>query len=305
MSEAKIDLSAIVKAFGPKFLSDEQIARLTNGRADPAVTLHSALQKLRGEDRIRNWEGTLGKWVLFPHSCGVKFWLRLGDTVGVGILRDRRDDPATKFLLSRLTKGGVFFDFGANHGWFTMRAANAYRGLGGGSVFAYEPQDELFQHLTKSIAENGLDDIATLTQVALGDENKSVSMTSSLLNSGGAQVILAPREDAVRVPMRRFDEIVPDIERVDCMKIDIEGAEPRFFTGAQRFIETFHPVIYCEINQRKLRGLSGIDADAFVRQVESFGYSSFTLSNYAELNPFTAYNDVNDPAKVFNLVFQM
>lgn len=223
----------------------------------------------------------------------------------MGILRSQRDDPATKFILSRLTSGGTFFDLGANHGWFTLRAAQKYREIGSGTVFAFEPQQKMFEHLSMSVQENSFSDVVKLYNLALGDDDKEVMMTTSELNSGGSQVIYKTSSNFLpTVRMRRFDNIAPAVEKVDCIKIDIEGAEPLFLSGAKCFIEKYHPVIYSEINQRKLRKLCGVNGTEYIQDLELRGYRTFSIARTGETLPFDDHSEVNNPGRVFNVVFE-
>lgn len=68
MAHKKIDPALIVDAFGPKFLTEEQLVRIRDGQGDVVEILRSALRQFKINDRTRSWKSVLGKWVLSPAS---------------------------------------------------------------------------------------------------------------------------------------------------------------------------------------------------------------------------------------------
>jgi hypothetical protein len=50
------------------------------------------------------------------------------------------------------------------------------------------------------------------------------------------------------------DDVVRDtpLERVDVVKIDVDGAELEVLRGAQRTLERFHPHLFVEVHSREL-----------------------------------------------------
>lgn len=66
---------------------------------------------------------------------------------------------------------------------------------------------------------------------------------SSLINPDGSNRI------AIKVQMKRLDDIIPEDVAVDTIKIDVEGAEFRVMCGAARLIERCRPSIMFESAQ--------------------------------------------------------
>lgn len=255
------------------------------------------------KQRENLWSGLLGKQVLYPHASGVSFWVRLGDGISMYPIRSDKDDKATTFVLSHLTKGGTFLDVGANTGWFALRAAAKYRELGGGNVHAFEPQHVMFELITRSIRENGLDDFVTLHEVALGKEETVVWMSTPQFNSGGSLVRFKQMTDTKQVPMRRLDSFEIAAERIDIVKVDIEGSEPLFMEGAVEFLKRHRPIIYSELHPKKLAWVSNSSREGYIDQMETLGYAARALAPDGQIVPFER-SDLSDPRKLLDVVFE-
>lgn len=303
-SDKSIAISDLVSGLGPTFFSIDQLSQLRHHPESTVEVLRTAYYEAIVSDRAKNWDGLYDKWVLFPHPSGPMLWLRLGDTVSHGIIRRERDDRITKFILSRLTPGGTFIDAGANAGWFTLRAAQAYKELGEGRVVAFEPQFQLYDHLLKSVEANGFGALVEVHRMALGDEDRSVRMSDGGRNSGGSFVLNDPAGSRGSVPMRRLDDLpIPVKSRVDCMKLDIEGAEPLFAAGARDFIRRHRPSIVSEVNTKKLRNVSRYKSEDYIRLIEDMGYKTCVLKSDAALRPFER-SSLETSRGVIDVVFE-
>ncbi len=277
----------------PRVESPEDLARAVEKGISQAIL----------DQRAQLWSGLLGKQVLYRHPSGVSFWIRLGDGISMYAIRSDRDDAATQFVLSHLTPGGTFLDVGANTGWFTLRAAARYRELGGGSVHAFEPQPVMFDLVTRSIAENQLEDMITLHGIALGNEEKTVWMATPAFNSGGSTVRFREVKESFAVPLQRLDSFGLSPERIDIMKVDIEGSEPLFVEGAIDFLRRYRPTIYSELHPKKLEWISKRSREDYLKQMEDLGYHAFALAPDGKTTSFDR-SDLADPRKLLDVVFR-
>jgi len=277
----------------PKVETPEELAR----------AVEQGISKASLDQRTIVWSGMLGKQVLYPHPSGVSYWVRLGDGISMNVIRSDRDDSATMFVLSHLTKGGTFFDVGANTGWFALRAAARYRELGGGEVHAFEPQPVMFDLITRSIEQNQLGDFVALHGIALGNEESTVWMTTPAFNSGGSLVRFKEVKDSAEVPLRRFDSLGLAPEKVDMMKVDIEGSEPFFVEGAADFIKRYRPVIYSELHPRKLQWVANRSRADYLDQMEALGYRTLALGSAGKTVPFDR-SELETNSRLLDVVFQ-
>jgi FkbM family methyltransferase len=270
---------------------------------DLARAVEKAISQVTLDQRAKLWSGLLGKQVLYPHPSGVSFWIRLGDGISMYAVRSDRDDAATRFVLSHLTPGGTFLDVGANTGWFALRAAHRYRELGGGSVHAFEPQPVMADLITRSSGENRLEDHLSLHRIAVGNEARTVWMSTPAFNSGGSLVRFKEGNESFAVEMKTLDSLGLEIDRVDILKVDIEGSEPLFIEGAAEFLRKHRPVIYSELHPKKLQWVANRSREEDLGQLEALGYAAFALTASAELAPFDRA-DLADPRKLLDVVFK-
>jgi len=178
-------------------------------------------------------------------------------------------EPNEFALLDRILRPGmVFVDVGANDGYYTLFAA---RRIGaGGRVIAVEPSTRERINLKRNIARNGLANV-TVIPAALGAACGTADLQLAQGVHSGHNTLGRFANDGVkaesveRVTMRTLDEVVGEIglDRVDFMKIDVEGAEAAVIGGARRVIEAARPLILLEISDKALRA-QGSDARALI-----------------------------------------
>lgn len=147
------------------------------------------------------------------------------------LARGRLPERAEHGLLAPLIhRGAVFVDVGANVGTYSLFAAAA-----GARVLAVEASEETAEKLAFNIAANGAGSI-TLVRTAVGDREGELSLWREPSNAGFATVVedLTTGEWAgnwsnVTVPVRPLLDVISEagLERVDVMKLDVEGFEDR------------------------------------------------------------------------------
>ena len=137
------------------------------------------------------------------------------------LLRPDSFDPLeTDLLLQRARTGFAFVDVGANCGFYALRVAAA-----GGRVVAIEPHPEMFRRLQFNAALNP-DSPVRLLQCAVGDRKGEIRLAEDSRNLGRTRI---DDTGAVAVEMRPLLDILGDegLERLDALKVDVEGFEDR------------------------------------------------------------------------------
>lgn len=164
------------------------------------------------------------------------------------------EEMESNFILNNLKDESVFIDVGANIGYFSMLAAqqNARK------VLAIEPIPKTYKILKMNISHNLFTDIIEPFNVALGSRRHTERFVSSL----GPKSHLEYKVDNVHVnlPTENVDVVTlddlikscSDIDRVDLVKVDIEGYEYAFLLGAEKTIKAFKPMILMEIEEHRL-----------------------------------------------------
>lgn len=129
-------------------------------------------------------------------------------------------------IRKELKAGDVFFDIGANEGYIT---SIALRLVGAdGMVIAAEPQDGIFRVLEINVHLNALGNSVLLNSAIGKSCSKGVMTVWPMSNSGGSSLVR-------KTPFARTQEIEildftqaferADVDRVDLLKIDVEGYE--------------------------------------------------------------------------------
>lgn len=198
-------------------------------------------------------------------------------------------EPELHFLDKVVRKGDVFIDAGANVGLYTLRGAPLVGATG--RVVSIEPgkvaADQLeanlalnpgFRHVTV-VRKAASDTVGTavLHHIQLGDDPQAFS----LLSDGRAT-------EGETVEITTVDTLVQELglPRVDCIKMDVEGAEPLLIAGARGTIERFHPIILFEINTIVLSG-NAVDPNTAYNDLAALGYKFFSYGPRGSLDAVT------------------
>lgn len=134
----------------------------------------------------------------------------------------------TKVVQSMLEPGQVFYDIGANLGWYTVVAGLCVGP--GGRVLSFEPDRENFDLLRTNIRENGLRNVSAFRE-AVSDHDGYGLLHLSETNRGDHQFDApAPDRCAVRVATRSLDSIMRSEPAPDMLKLDTQGSEARILS---------------------------------------------------------------------------
>jgi FkbM family methyltransferase len=172
---------------------------------------------------------------------------------GIYVLREEIE-PEFTHLEQFLDADGVFLDIGANTGIYTIKAAKHYSKSGGGVVIALEPFPDVLAVLYRSIQANGFRNVR-LRNVCAG---ASTGTASFWLNAGTPHTFSLLKRDEAASSLSSLVVAVDDllrwegVERLDYIKIDVEGAEASVLEGAKESITRFRPIIQAEITINEL-----------------------------------------------------
>jgi FkbM family methyltransferase len=130
-------------------------------------------------------------------------------------------------VMEGIKAGDVFVDVGANSGIFTSFAAKRVGPTG--RVIAIEPLPEMVERLRFNVAANGFANVAIFA-TAVGEETGLATLYIHPNNRGQSGMIpLSPGSMPVQVSVSTLASIVrsAELDRIDVLKIDIEGFEDR------------------------------------------------------------------------------
>ena len=195
-------------------------------------------------------------------------------------------EPTDAVVIGRLLPpGGTFFDLGANMGVFSLLAAQR---LGpAGEVHAFEPSAREYTRLVDNLRLNGLAHRVRAERAALADRAgcgylRVAEDTHSGLNTLGDGFAYAGVAEAglETVPVLRLDDYVraQGVQRLDVIKMDIEGGEGRALAGAGTVLRGLRPRIVFEVNESAL-GRQGSSAAQVQDLLAGHGYRLWQIDD--------------------------
>ena len=187
----------------------------------------------------------------------------------------------TRWAKALLRPGGSFLDVGAHAGYFSLIAAD--RVGRAGRVIAVEPNPVVFATLRAHLEANAIAHVEAC-HWGLAECDGSVSLhvpRAESCRDYNATLLRRPEWTPVEIPVRRLDDCLDDwhVERIDLMKIDVEGAEPRVLAGgAVHLARGTVRHVMIEINGPRLVE-AGSSPAALIDQLGALGFEPARVSH--------------------------
>lgn len=187
--------------------------------------------------------------------------------------RGRYEDRVRELMLDLVQPEWRVVDVGAHLGTFALAAAAA-----GATVLAVEPNRRNVELLRRSVELNAAD--VLVAEAAAVERPQAVRFTP---HGAYGHVALA-REPRPGLPLEEVRGVALDDlaqehgwERVDLMKLDVEGGEPAALAGAVRLLDALPaPVVLVEANAHMLNLFGKTPADVLSPLAER-GYELFLI----------------------------
>lgn len=208
-------------------------------------------------------------WVQVQDGGARGIWLHLNPRTGRDYFRGDVEPEVQSVLQKQLRPGMVFYDIGANIGFFSLLAARLVGTQG--RIVAFEADPEIAARLREHVTRN---------QVAMiSVEEKAVWSCSDPVSFARADVSTSPDRGlghvvaeeseksfgTIHVQAVSLDEYVAGSVSPDFLKCDVEGAEVEVFRGALKLLSERKPDILCEMHSEENRRV-------LLEQFAGFGY---------------------------------
>ncbi|MTI75004.1 MAG: FkbM family methyltransferase [Stenotrophomonas sp.] len=252
----------------------------------PKSILRRVFRHLRGTVTVTNFDGDLTVDLqLAEHMQRRIFWM--------GYYNEN-----IAHLLNTLLKPGMtVLDVGANIGEISLLSAKRVGDQG--KVYAFEPVTAIAQQLARHVQMNQFKQI-DVEYFALGDaieDNRiiytSCGQESSDENNGLGSLYGGEGATPLqRIQMTTLDawlQARPSIQRVDLIKIDIEGAELACLRGAKECLQRFKPSIIVEI-QDFSAARAGYSPTDILDLLSNLGYTFHQIGPNGSLRSLTPAN---------------
>ena len=206
-----------------------------------------------------------GNFLIFPN-----------DAIAQHIKSNRLWEPHFKNVIELfITPGDVVLDCGANFGYNAVLMGKRLKNQG--LLLAFEPQRIIYQQLNGNLILNNIYNSYTY-QTALGDGSQDTA-TMSPVNYNSPWVNIGDTslgEGGEEVEVIKLDDF--DLDRVNFIKLDVQGFELFTLKGSSKLIDKHKPDIFIEIEPHQLEKFN-YGENELIEYIKSFGYRIFKIDN--------------------------
>lgn len=177
-------------------------------------------------------------------------------------------------------EAGVTVDIGAHVGFYALLAARANPAA---RVFAFEPLDATFERLRRNLGLNDARNVEAVHAAAGSRDGRfplfrtsakipcSASLSREFMEAehGDTHTI-----EQIEVSVLALDPFLEQraVERLDLVKIDVDGYEAEVLAGLRDVVRRDRPTIFCEVTS-----VSG--GEAIAADLRPLGYSFYALTD--------------------------
>ncbi len=246
-------MAAAAVVFGVAYVNREalRLAWIVAAGRSPHCPLSHALRSAthhrllpQTKDRIlsasRRLEEDPAGFVLWQTPKG-RFWITRGNDYFLPFHLAEQETDIYSAPGVAVREGDVVLDCGANVGVYARHALEA----GAGLVVAIEPAPATLVCLRRNLAAEISAGRVIVYPKGVWDKDDQLTLYVDPANTAAASFLHAdPKFQQVQqVPLTTIDKLVAELglERVDFIKMDIEGAEPNALRGARQTLTRFHP----------------------------------------------------------------
>lgn len=193
------------------------------------------------------------EWVQIQRGPAEGLWIKLNPRTGSALYKGEAERAVQDYLAGRIRAGGVFYDLGANCGFFSLLAARLTGSRG--FVYSFEPENDLAERVRENMVRNGFANFA-VTESAVWKSSGNVRFvradTSVTPDRGTGQIASessgGTSRESVSVPAISIDDFAASARPPDFIKCDVEGAETEALRGASKTLARVRPIVICEIH---------------------------------------------------------
>lgn len=200
-------------------------------------------------------------------------------------------------------KGDIVIDAGAHFGFFSYYALKK----GAEKVFAFEPNPYVFRILRKHVKLWKAENVILPIRKALYNKSAEMELFIESSKVGGVATLLKERDrtvlnkfkydEVVKVDATTIDEFVESnkIERVDFIKLDVEGSEKEVLEGAKETIRKFKPKLAISAYHRfatVIDELTGREKQILLEHLELMDYVGKIRKDYKTFVKFKPDEDM-------------
>lgn len=191
-------------------------------------------------------------WVRLDGGLELRYVTEIpGAGVEPSVYRGLYEVAIIELILKELDNTSVFFDVGANIGWFCLHVAHVYPEA---LCHAFEPGNFAFENLFKNVKRNDYAGRIRLNRAAVSDRVGTERLTNNQVGHAlnhlvRAETTLASASSVVACTTLDAYCREHKLSRVDLIKCDVEGAELLVIRGGEAILRRYHPKLILEVSQ--------------------------------------------------------
>jgi FkbM family methyltransferase len=212
------------------------------------------------------------------------------------ILTNKTYEPhMLKTINDILPAGGTFIDVGANIGVISIFAS--LKAGACGKILSIEASPTNYEYLKQNICMNSCENA---TAINMGVWNESAQMDFHYVSEVAGCSFFSTTGVSVgeiqSVTCNTLDNILSKnkIEKINVIKIDVEGAELKALIGAKNTIQEFKPKILMEINPTTLKRFFDTELQDIYDKLKSYKYNIKLVHDNGDTEIIGSYHKLHE-----------
>ncbi len=209
----------------------------------------------------------------------------------------RCKSDSSLYILDYLDQAQSILDVGANIGQtaLNIRKNQLKKGIVP-AIYAFEPFPDTFEKLSRNVEKNNAQKEIHCISLGVGSAAGVLPMIKhSEANSGGYRISPVQVRDSINIQVVTIDAFVEqqNIQKLDFIKIDVEGFEMEVLKGAKKTIQQFRPVLFFEYSVENILAQNGNIEEA-LNQILDNNYKISTKEGLSDLKSILSLKDQTD-----------
>lgn len=218
-----------------------------------------------------------------------------------GFLCSSEEVKLTKFFVKNLKEKDIFYDLGANYGFYTFLALEFCK-----EVHSFEPNPAVYSVLKENLKNESK---VFLNKVAVSNQNGITKMFLDKKGSGSSTILFEQflkkreifNEKHIEVKTITLDEYIKTRLPPTIIKMDVEGAESLVIEGGRNLFLKYNPIIAMEIwgiNNNQEISMKAIN------MLKNLGYKNYAIKEDGSLFEIREifYKELKE--EFVNIIFQ-
>jgi len=247
-----------------------------------------------------------GRWrVRWPQGFDLYYTAKFNSVTHHYVATGSYEDAELNLVQANLRADSVFLDIGANVGLFSLLAA---RVIQTGRIFSFEPLPETHRDLLANIALNRAADRIEPLALALSDRSGEGYITSDFHASNflvDASAV-SPKQPIALSTLDAF-AAARRFERIDLIKLDVEGCELSVLRGGLATLRRFQPMLLVELIEQpvEFHERAVPDHHAAIELLAGLGYQHYVVDDHGAIVPGPAFKAEAAARSYHNYLFYL